>query len=422
MGQATRSIETLDKALPLAKQSGDRHRVIEVLNALGSACTFTEQADRAEKLLQEALDAAKSINDDAEVARIQTNLGTLLSARRAKQVEDEPLDLTNYNKSLAAFDAAVTLGRKTGQPALVCKALVNKAVAANHNGQYDDALDFDGAAIKAIALLPDSRDKASLQLSAGRNDQTALARGATAVAKDDVVRRAYASFQSALAIASALHNDITASYALGYTGELYETQGRFQEALALTRQALFLAQQQQSRDALYRWQWQTGRILSALNDGDGAIAAYLRAQDTLKEIRNDISLEYGNSNMRSSFREQAGQVYVGLEDLLLSRAESHKGTPDEQQDMRQARDTAELLKSAELEDYFQDKCAQLYREQQQDIDAIARQHQAAIIYIIALPDRTELLVTLPDGLHRFRSPVTADQLAKTARPANSING
>ncbi|HZK81703.1 MAG TPA: CHAT domain-containing protein, partial [Humisphaera sp.] len=125
------------------------------------------------------------------------------------------------------------------------------------------------------------------------------------------------------------------------------------------------------------------------------------------------SLEYGNPNMRSSFREQAGPIYTGLADMLLRRADREKGLESEQSDMRQARSAVELLKSAELEDYFQDKCAQLYKEQQQDIDALARQYKAAIVYIIPLADRTELLVTLPDGLRRFRSPVNSNHLAKT---------
>jgi CHAT domain-containing protein len=419
MGQSTQSIETLDIALPLsdtlAHKTGDRKRLVEVQNALGSACTFTESAARAEALLNDALEGANAGKDDAEAARIQNNLGTLFSAQRAKQVDEEAPDLTNYNKALAAFDQAATLARQTGQHELACRAMVNKAVAANHNRQYDDTLDFDTDALQVINGLPDSREKATLLLTAGRADQAALAGGATALTKDAVVGRVYAAYQSALAIATALGDDLTASDALGYTGELYESQGRFTEALILTRKALFLAQQKQSQDALYRWQWQSGRLLADLHDNDSAIASYLRAQDTLKDIRNDISLQYGNPNMRSSFSEQAGPAYMGLADLLLLRAAGEAGTPAADRDMRCARDTSELLKSAELEDYFQDKCAQLYRQQQQDIDAIAREHRAAIIYIIPLANRTELLVTLPGGLQRFSSPVTATQLAKTAR-------
>ena len=152
-----------------------------------------------------------------------------------------------------------------------------------------------------------------------------------------------------------------------------------------------------------------------MKQNDEAIAAYQRGQDTLKEIRNDISLEYGNPNMRLSFREQAGGVYTGLADLLLQPPTGKRGRRPSRPTCAQARQSVELLKSAELEDYFQDKCAQLYREKQQDVDAIAAQHQAAIIYTIMLPDRTELLVTMPGGLQRFRSPVGADELTKTVR-------
>ena len=56
MGHATEAINVLDRAMKPAEAwaatSGDHHRLIALKDALGSACTFTEQADRAEKLLQ----------------------------------------------------------------------------------------------------------------------------------------------------------------------------------------------------------------------------------------------------------------------------------------------------------------------------------------------------------------------------------
>ena len=101
-----------------------------------------------------------------------------------------------------------------------------------------------------------------LLLTIAQSDQAALVGGAAADKKDDVVRRAYDADQSALGIARSLHDDALASYALGYTGQLYESQRRYADALVLTRQALFLAQQQQSEDASIA--------------GNGRAAAFLR--------------------------------------------------------------------------------------------------------------------------------------------------
>src|SRR5207237_10895183 len=116
-----------------------------------------------------------------------------------------------------------------------------------------------------------------------------------------------------------------------------------------------IAQILNSPDMLYRWEWQTGRLLRATEDRDGAILAYRRAVQLVQSIRHDMALRYGNPNAHSSFREVAGPIYTQLADLILKRASSD----DDQANLREARDVIESLRSAELQDYFQDQCANL---------------------------------------------------------------
>ena len=93
------------------------------------------------------------------------------------------------------------------------------------------------------------------------------------------------------------------AFALGDQGSLYEFEKRYPEALALTRRAVFEAQLAQSPDALYRWEWQTGRLLAKQGERDAAIQAYRRTIATLQTIRNDIAIRRGNLNAHSSFRD-----------------------------------------------------------------------------------------------------------------------
>ncbi len=103
-----------------------------------------------------------------------------------------------------------------------------------------------------------------------------------------------------------------------------------------------------------------------------------------------------------------------MADLLLQRADRAQPDADVQKDLIAARDTAEDLKSAELEDYFQDDCANLLKSKITKIEMIS--NTAAVIYIIPLHDRTEILVNMPSGrIERVKSDVTADQLEQTAR-------
>ena len=226
--------------------------------------------------------------------------------------------------------------------------------------------------------------------------------------------QAFRLHQEAAQIAEKTGDQRTLAYALGYQGALYEFEKRDAEALALTRRAVFAAQQAHSPDALYRWQWQSGRLLAKQKEREPAIEAYRRGVATLQTIRNDVSIRHGNRNAHSSFREAVGAIYFELADLLLQSADTAKGGEEVQALLREARDTAELLKAAELEDYFQDDCVNLLKSKTKKVETIST--TAAVIYIIALPTRTELLVSLPSGkLERFKVDVPEEKLTETVR-------
>src|SRR5207247_10369827 len=110
------------------------------------------------------------------------------------------------------------------------------------------------------------------------------------------------------------------SYALGYLGSVYEGERRYDEALDITRRAVFAAQQAVSPEALYRWHWQTGRLLKVQGKPDEAIAAYRRAVYALQSIRPERSPAFAVA--QASFRESVGAVFFELADLLLKQAAS----------------------------------------------------------------------------------------------------
>ena len=59
---------------------------------------------------------------------------------------------------------------------------------------------------------------------------------------------------------------------------------------------------------------------------------------------------------RSSFREIMGPLYLGLADMLLQSAAERKNEPGVPTLLIEARRTVELLKTAEIRDYFKDQC------------------------------------------------------------------
>jgi CHAT domain-containing protein len=179
----------------------------------------------------------------------------------------------------------------------------------------------------------------------------------------------------------------------------------------LTRRATFAAQQVNAPESLYRWEWQTGRLLRKVGAIDDAIGSYRRAVRTLQSIRPELTVSYGAP--QTSFRETMGPVYFELVDLLLQRGASLQDRNQVGPYLIEARETIELFKAAELRDYFRDDCVDTALSKITTLDVVAQ--SAVVIYPILLADRTELLVSLPTGLKRVLVPVGAEALTEEVR-------
>jgi CHAT domain-containing protein len=108
-----------------------------------------------------------------------------------------------------------------------------------------------------------------------------------------------------------------------------------------------------------------------------------------------------------------GPVYFELVDLLLQRAAAVQERDQSATFLKKARDTVELFKAAELRDYFRDDCVDAARARTRALEDVSQ--TAAIVYPILLPERTELLVSLPTGLKRFAVPVGHNALERVVR-------
>ncbi|NET65833.1 MAG: CHAT domain-containing protein [Moorea sp. SIO1G6] len=185
----------------------------------------------------------------------------------------------------------------------------------------------------------------------------------------------------ALKLARELGDKRAEAEAIGNLGTLYEHASRLDEAQDLTEKALLIAQQVNAPDLAYQWQWQLGRILNQKADKKGAIAAYSQSVQTLQSIRSDLVAI--SSDIQFEFRESVEPVYRELVGLLLEPNAS-------QENLKQARDVIESLQLAELDNFFRDACLDAKPVNIDEIDP-----KAAIFYTIILPDRLEVIVTLP---------------------------
>lgn len=397
LGRYKEAGKNLDVALSLAEKAGDRTQVASVLGALGNLYIATGPEDAALKNLTEGLRVAKELNNQDLSATILNNLGNLLTAQK------------KYPEAIAAYNESAALAKSRNNRVLAGKALINAATASMQNKQYKEAKALLDNALDEIRALEPSHDKASGLINIGLAYDDLRSR--LPDLKDSLLLLAHQTFTEAGTISDSIGDRRTSSYAWGYLGKLYEDERRYDEALQLTRRATFAAQQINAPESLYRWEWQTGRLLTKQGNIDDAIGAYRRGVRSLQSIRPELSASYGAP--QTSFRETMGPVYFELVDLLLQRGQSLRDPNQGAPYLIEARDTVELFKAAELRDYFRDDCVDTALSKVTKLDVVAK--TTVIIYPILLPDRTELLIGLPTGLKQVSVPVGMETITQEVR-------
>lgn len=217
------------------------------------------------------------------------------------------------------------------------------------------------------------------------------------------------AFRLGADLANRLGDPRMESYGWGYLGHVYEQESRWEKALAVSHMAVATAQKVQAPESLYRWHWQTGRIHRALNHTDEALTSFRHAMYAFQPIHAELL--FGPQGKQHSFRQKIGPLFYEFADLLLQEARRTSDPISAQEFLLEARNTIEVFKAAELQDYFQDECVAAAKAHSTPLESISK--TTAVIYPILLTDRMELLLGLQHGLKQFIVPIHAAAIAKT---------
>ncbi len=395
MGYYPLAKEKLTLALELAEKLDDQRILLMVEGSLGRYHLAVGAIDHARERLETALSMAEKTGDAALTASVLNDFGALFTAEQA------------LFKASKAYERCAELSRQAGRQTLLVKALLNMTRIFFEQINYRESMRFLEVAQKEAIRLKDTHEKAMTLAAVGKQLIALLEFSQyTGSTDEEILLAAYEALKASEKVAGRLDDFAASSYALGYLGQLYEIRQRYGDALHFTRRAIHAAQKTGLSDILYRWQWQTGRILAATGENEGAISAYRRTIHTLQLIREDVAAHcYRYRNQHLSFRKEVGSVYFELADLLLKRSAMTDSSQQVKADLLEARSTIEKFKTVELEEYFQDDCVARLKTKEKDLDNISK--NTAIIYPVLLPDRLEILVTMPDGMKQYTVAVGA---------------
>ena len=404
-GQVNLAEGTLKQALGQAQAVGDKRTAALVKNNLASlwilaSRKYRDPTEEPDIYLLEALKIAEEIEDKPLESSIRANLGNLL------------VGWGNYEDAVWNFKQAVGQADKDGNDELAARCRIGMATAAAFHGSMSMAAELAGPAEANIAKS-NERDKALLHIKLGDVYSRMMDNAADREQRGVYLAKGGEQYHKSVLAARKAGDEPSQAYAIGFLAGLYETEGRYAEALQLSRAALRLAQKHELPDAVYQWQWLVGRLHNQLGDRDRAIDAYKTAVDNLTSIRGDLAIVYGNDNSPTTFRDSVGPVYYELADLLLKKADEVEGDEARTALLVEARATVEALKGAELSDYFQDDCANMVNAGAKSVGEMSP--TAAIVYIIPLESRLELLVETKSGLKKVTVDVPSRRLMDQAR-------
>lgn len=353
-GNVNIAINLLQHSIPQAKSPQER---CLLAIALADALLRSGQIKAAESELNKIDAQIKPALPVTLLAELTLRYGHLYAA------------LSDNDKASKWYRQALEHAKEAEDPILI-------AVAAINLSKQTGASDLLTAARVSIQQIPISEARHGLLLSLGYQ-----------ASQQGEFELAYSALQDVL---NATQTQRIKSQALGYLGRLYEQQGRQQEALKLTEQAILA---DNSADLQLQWLWQRARLLILNNDITAALSSYRSALQLLQIVRTDIPIVYQGG--QSSFKQTFLPLYQGYIDLLLQQARQESET-SAQPILQEVLQTWELLKAEELQDYFRDACSVKQKSKLNQIDA-----STAVVYPILLEQRAEVIVRFKDQIKAY---------------------
>jgi len=434
LGMYRQVFKMLEPALSIIEQTKDAAQSAIVLSQFSDAWLTVGDAEEAKARAQDAVEDADTTNNPKLLAMALNSLGNALTV------------LGEYEEALATYQDSIEQAEQAGEGMLTLKASLNRLKAAVAYSPLSEVVTAMQTLPPTLLTVPDNHEKASLLMTFGNLGQNLLHTdnqlakskqaaqqllssgqllrdyekvaaqasvaevGLTPAQRQMAAQLSYQAFQESGQLAKSLPDTSTEANAYAYLGQLYETEGRYEEALTLTRQAIFFVKQGHYPHILYRCYWQQGRIFKAQGLHEESIAAYRLANDVLRPIQQ--ILDVGYRFPPGSFDEMVRPVYYELADLLLAKAETITDPTAKQRLLLEARDTIESVKVAELQNYFNDECVTAMQKKSKVLEqAVPR---IAVLYPIPLQERLVVLVSLAAGIQQIVIPVRGEEVNETA--------
>ncbi|WP_026100512.1 CHAT domain-containing protein [Fortiea contorta] len=417
---------TPDSAVKIAMKYRDQRGEAAALGILGEVYRSIGNYDQAIK----TLNAGQKVYPEYETL-ILNSLGNAYksraqlreiqadSAKQARIVDNEKKltqqSLEDYRQAYKYFRDSAKLARNQKQNSVQIRGLLNliqlgsqtKQIKIINDAEFNQAIQ---ESLQIIETLPDSSAKiygaielAYLQPEPQGTSPFTYCPTRLTLADTQVLNL----LNTSVASSQKIKDNRLLSFSNGALGHFWECRQKTETALKYTQSAIIAADYKLStRDSLYLWEWQAGRILDQQKDKEEeAIAYYQRAFDILESIRSEILT--AERSVQFDFRDVVKPLYSTLAqsrlDLLETGAIANERRANE---LSAVVTTIDALKIAELQNYFGNDCilSALSPKQVEELlrdNSVAFKNTAFLSSII-LKDRIGILLQLPNQATQFQ--------------------
>ncbi len=399
LGKTKEQFISLNRAISYAKRTKEKVLQIQTHIRISDFYLTIGKHEKSKLIGTSALANAKESNNSYIISLAQNNLGNILF------VEND------FKGALIAYNQCVNLCRTENTLELELQAILNIAKTSMTLVNLSEAGQALENADIIVQRLSDTYQKAFHLVNIGHLAQRLfLASVKSSRERSIALDIALKSYTNAMNISTKLNNHRLSSLTNGHLGQLYMANQQIEDAIKLTRIAIFQASQSSNRDILYRWQWQLGQLYKTIGNNNDAIKFYENAVKTLNPIRNTLLV--GGRNNKTVFVDSIKPVYYELASLYLTTAD-RLIEKEQQHHLKLALDTLELLKSAELEDYFQDDCVAAVQSRQKRLDLMTI--DAAVLYPIILENRLVMLLVINNIITKYITEIDSETVKNEAK-------
>ncbi|GAB4303631.1 MAG: hypothetical protein Fur0025_45010 [Oscillatoriaceae cyanobacterium] len=391
LGQYRRARSLLEAHHQHLQRQEDSLLLAKSLRSLGVALQNSGDLLQSKEILEQSWDISSRLQSQGET-------GATLFA-----IANVARDLQQYDVALEYYREVAKL---SGDSLTLVQSDLNQLSLLVTMAQWEDAQNLIPDIKLRLSELPNGRPRIYARLNFA---QSLMQRFGVGVIRESPLQPTQTEvtevaqiLATAVEEAKQLGDTLAQAVALTELGNLYEQVGQLAEAQTLTEEALQIARLVDSSDIIARSAWQLGRVNKDQGNVKRAISAYQVAFDALQNLRGDLVAI--NPLVQFSFKETVEPLYRELASLLLRPDSS-------QEELKQARQVLEALQIAELDNFFREACLDTQPISLDDIDS-----DAATIYPIILPDRVEVILSLPhQPLRHYSTSVPPAQVEATVK-------